>query len=133
LIANLDKAIEACADINANWVCLGSGTASVTPANVRFQKAGDRLPFAVFETIETSSDGVILMNLHLESQADPVTIVMFGGIQITPDVKSPHFFRIRIGDNNQLICENIAPGMVVRTEEGATGRVTVNGVVIDLK
>lgn len=87
---------------------------------------GDRRPLSVLNNINVGEGGVLLMNLQVEGQSDPIKLIVVGSASAETNI-----FTIGVKDN-QYICGATPPGMVVQTAEGVGGVVTVNGIDIEL-
>lgn len=132
LISNLDLAIRECSEINRNWVCYGSLMAEANPVKYRFFQTRDRRPFAVLEQIETKDkNGVVLMNLQLDADFAPVTVILFGAMALQTGDQTNRSLIVTVKEG-QLLCDATPPGIVVHTDEGEVGMVTINGVDIKL-
>lgn len=134
VITVLDDAIENCKELNTNWACYGHETNLVLPTTIRFVRPKDRQPIEVIEEISTEfRNGATLLRLQLEAEYDPVTAILFGAMNLQPDrhEQANNLFLLRFEDD-ELLCENTPSGMVVRTDSGQRGRITLNNVDIEL-
>lgn len=132
VIANFNQAVNECSEINTNWVCYGSSAAEAAPAKYRFFQTRDRRPFSVLEQIQTvDNNGVVLMNLQPMLEATAVKVAVFGAAQVSTGATST-IMTLSVDQSAGYLCTDTPPGMVVRTETGETGVVTVNGVDIEL-
>lgn len=133
VIDNLDAAINECSEINRNWVCYGSIQADAMPVKYRFFQTRDRRPFSVLEEINMlDPTGVVFMNLQFEDKIAPVVVVAFGNVNLKTDKEKHKTMTLGVSDTGELLCESTPSGMVVHTDTGETGLVTVNGVDIEL-
>jgi hypothetical protein len=120
---------ESCKSINENSACYVRSTVRVFPPAVNFDTPGDYAPITEFETIETQGEGVVLLLLHLVGEVNPIYLVAFGGPRLTAqDVGG----LVAITGSGELLCQPIPPSLVVRTESGERGRLTINGIEIEL-
>lgn len=129
------SAIENCSELNKNWACYGHADNRIFPKDIRFIQPKDRQPIAVIEEIFAEyRDGTALLRLQLQTEANPVTAILFGAIHLRPDKESDeeNVFLLQ-GSNSEYLCEKTPSGMVVRTEEGQRGRITLNGVTVELE
>jgi len=132
VIDNLNRAINECSDLNFNWVCYGSVQAEAAPVKYRFNNTRDRRPFSVLEDIKTTDvNGVVLMHLLIEGEEAPLRVVLFGTVGVQTAEQAANVLTLSAGSSSYL-CAATPPGMLVQTEEGTTGFVTVNGVDIEL-
>lgn len=132
VIANLERAIQRCDEMNNNYACYGSRFSEAIPLLERFERPGDRVPFAATDRITTDEAGAVLMYLSVGDE-DPVKIITFGAAALdsSRDPDAPNsFFVTTDGDN--LLCEETPPGLVVYTDDGEAGTVNINGVNIEL-
>ena len=132
IVDQLQSAIAECDDINSNWACYGNIEADVTPIQYRFQGLRDRRPLTVLENLNTDTNGVVLMNLHLEGETNPIKTMMFGDSTLDPVEPGQHSFIMTI-DNPTNLCDLTPPGLVLHTEEGQSGEIELNGVTISLQ
>ena len=131
-LQRIDNALESCKEINRNYVCYGNTEAEALPIKHRFHDVNDRRPFDVLDSVATQSEqGVVVMNLHIEGETIPVKAILFGPVTAEPVDPLQRSFLLRTAEDNP-VCQSTPPGMVVRTESGQTGLVTVNGVEIEL-
>lgn len=131
---NFHQAISRCFEINGNYVCYAGPLAQVEPKPFRFYNLKDRRPLPDLKAINPENDnGVVVMDLHVPGQQSPVRAIMFGRVNLNVDDPHNHLFTMRKNDAGEFVCNATPPGMVVRTERGTAGQVTVNGVTIRLK
>lgn len=134
VITVLDEAIANCNELNTNWACYAHTTNLVAPDQIRFSRPKDRQPIEIIEEISTEfRDGATILRLQLESEFDPVTAILFGAARLQPEQQPPtaHTFLLHYA-NNEYLCEATPSGLVVRTEAGKRGRITLNQVDIEL-
>ena len=131
LIAGLADAIRECQDMNSNWACYGKVDASVFPEEYRFQALRDRRPLEVLQSIDIFDQGSVLMNLDIAGQAAPIQAILFGPVSLDAAAPGSHEFVMQI-DNQNLLCSDTPPGMVIRTQSGQAGHIKLNGVDFEL-
>jgi hypothetical protein len=132
IIEQLQSAVAGCSVLDSNSACYGSDPLLVFPESADFDAPGERQPVTALETIETSPNaGSALMLLHLAGEASPIKVVLFGGASLEPQNATQNIFILQGGTEGE-ICQQTPPGMVVRTETGERGSLTVNGVEIEL-
>jgi hypothetical protein len=73
----------------------------------------------------------VLLRLQLREELDPVTAIVYGGGSLQP-MDGGTTFILRL-TNTEPLCEKTLAGIVVRTESGQRGIITVNGVDIELE
>jgi hypothetical protein len=121
---NIREALANCLVINENSVCYGSPDADVSPVEFRFQQLRDRRPLEALTGI-TITGGVVVLNLAIPGAQSPVTAIAFND----PDTVEGRIMRVDT-INNELVCQELPPGLVVRSESGASGSISINGVEI---
>ena len=131
LVAGLADAIRECQDMNSNWACYGKVDASVFPEEFRFQALRDRRPLEVLQSIDIFDQGSVLMNLDIAGQAAPIQAILFGPVSMNTVAPDSHEFVMQI-DNQNLLCSDTPPGMVIRTQSGQAGHIKLNGVDFEL-
>jgi hypothetical protein len=132
IIDQLRSAIASCSRINSNSACYGNAPAFVSPLDVDFDAPGEQQLVTALEVIETSPDaGAVLMLLHLAGTESPIKVILFGGSELTQQSAAGNIFTMQGGAGGEL-CPQSPSGMVVRTESGEQGILTVNGVEIQL-
>jgi hypothetical protein len=131
LINSLQTAITDCDDINSNWACYGNLEADVVPVQYRFHGLRDRRPLTVLEELNTNTNGVVLMNLQIEGETNPIKTIMFGDGRLEAAEPGQHSFFMQIDDPAEL-CTLTPPGMIIQTETGQSGELTLNQVTIEL-
>lgn len=130
VITELQQTILDCSKINANWACYGHSVVDAKPASMRFQKPRHSRPLPELESITTRyRDGAALLKLQLLGENAPMTAMLFGGAELSP--QGNDFFLLH-SNGNQLLCADTPPSLVVRTASGEQGQLTVNGVQITL-
>lgn len=130
VITELQQTILDCSKINANWACYGHSVVDAKPASTRFQKPRHSRPLPELESITTRyRDGAALLKLQLLGENAPMTAMLFGGAELSP--QGNDFFLLH-SEGNQLLCADTPPSLVVRTASGEHGQLTVNGVQITL-
>ncbi len=130
IVEKLDDAIKICELINEGWACYGNEDTAAVPEDDRFYKPGDRQPLEEIRSIVTKPDvGAALMYFFTRGKTDPVTVILYGGAETSPDGRG---YILQMSDNGE-ICEDSPPGMVAFTESGQRGVITVNGVTIELR
>ncbi|MCB0062661.1 MAG: hypothetical protein KDE19_11120, partial [Caldilineaceae bacterium] len=133
VVQKMRIAIAQCGEINTNWVCYGETQASVSPVEYRFFRPSDRRPLPVLEDVHTQIDpeeGIVLMNLRASDQWDPVRVILFGDVDVTPDTSQSSLAITMRVENGTLLCNETPSGMVVQTDEGEQSTITINGVPI---
>lgn len=130
IVKQLDFAIQNCLEINRGWACYGNDDTKALPSEIRFYEPGHRQPLTTLKQIDTISDvGAALMYFSTIGKENPVTVILYGGAELSP--AGTGFVLSMIDD--RLICEEAPPAMVAFTESRAPGRITVNGVDIELR
>ncbi|MBV7335284.1 SH3 domain-containing protein [Chloroflexi bacterium TSY] len=132
LIEKLKVAIADCDDMNSNHACYGSIEADVLPIEYRFQGLRDRRPLSQLDRIDTDENGAVFMNLHLEGQTNSIKTMMFGNGNLDPEEPGQHSYLMTI-DNPTELCALTPPGIVLHTEEGESGQVELNGVLVEMR
>jgi hypothetical protein len=132
LITNFDRALSRCFEINGNYVCYANPPAQVSPAEYRFYSLGDRRPLPDLTEINVGPGGMVVMDLHIPGQQPILRSIIVGSASIESDDPRSHIFTLRRIDND-YVCSATPPGMVVRTEPGEAGTITINGVTIKLE
>ena len=133
LIDRYRSALAACNIMNNNDVCYGQVLLEALPAIERFERPRDRMPItAVNEIIARNDTGAVLMYLSV-GEADPVKVITIGDVDLLPDEKTGNVnsftFTPSRGDS---VCEATPPGLLVYTETGEQGLITVNGIDVEL-
>lgn len=128
-ITILQKAINECSEINENWACYGNTKTEASPADLRFYEPRDRQPVSVLKTIDTDDVGAVLMYLRFQDTPAPLRVVVFGDTQFAQISEANFTLSI---DSEQEFCQDSPPGLVIQTNDGAKGSITVNDVEIDL-
>jgi hypothetical protein len=124
-----DSLPESCQNINVGYACYVRSPVLVSPPDVHFDTPGDHVPITEFETIETEGEGVVLLLLHLAGEADPIYLVAFGEPRLTAqDVGGV----TAVTSRGELLCQPLPPGLVVQTESGERGNLTINDIEIEL-
>ncbi len=123
---DLRSAINTCSEITINWACYAKPDVIVSPDEVRFAQPGDRQPLEAFDKINTGGEGIVIMNLAVVNEQDPISFIAFG------DADTAEFATLTLS-GGQLMCGSLPPGLSVQTESGVQGIVTVNGVEIELQ
>ncbi len=134
VITLIGDAIANCDELNTNWACYGHTTNLVAPAAIRFVRPKDRQPIEVIEAISTKfRNGVAFLRLQTQAESAPVTAILFGALNLEPDRQEErnNIFLLYYEEEGTL-CEKTPSGMVVRTESGQRGRITLNNVDIEL-
>jgi hypothetical protein len=130
VIAAYRTAIQSCRVINSNWTCYGYTLVNADPDTIRFHAPRDRQPIDVFSDVSTNyPQGAALMRLQSAEEGGEVTVILFGGVDLESGERGT--FNMSV-NNQQLLCSNTRPGMVVHTESGERGVITINGVTIFL-
>lgn len=148
LLAQMNEAIFECSDMNDNWSCYGNKLADVDPIEYRYHEVRDRRPLAALNAItatnvitainEAIDYGVVFVRLNVEGELEPMTAMLFGNTTLENNnagAKSDtieHNFLFAI-DDMDLACVETPSGMIVQTEEGVAGSLTLNEVTIELK
>lgn len=133
VIQELNKVMRKCDNLNNNYACYGRKRAEALPFGEPFERTGDRIPLAAAEKIETLSEtGTVIMRVSTGGQ-DPVTLITFGDTEIEPsgEPAATNSFVARTV-NNEFVCEQTPPGLIVYTESGQSGVVDINGIGITL-
>ncbi|MBV7335797.1 LysM peptidoglycan-binding domain-containing protein [Chloroflexi bacterium TSY] len=125
----LRAAITDCDDMNSNWACYGSIEAKVVPVQFRFHALRDRRPLTVLEEVDTNAKGVVFMNLQIEGESNSIKAMLFGNAQLETVDPEQHSFIMQIDDTTEL-CQLTPPGMILHTETGESGEITLNSVTI---
>ena len=141
VITGFNSVVQLCREINNNWVCYGAFVSEGTPKEgeseqFRFFEPEDRQPIARFDTISTVKEGnkigAALLRLHVTDEDGPITAILYGDVKLTPQAEGVSgVFTMRNSGSN-YVCEETPPGLMVRTETGESGRLTVNNVEIVL-
>ncbi|MEZ4658007.1 MAG: hypothetical protein R2911_10575 [Caldilineaceae bacterium] len=133
VIDDLSKSLRKCDNLNNNYACYGRKLAEALPFGEPFERTGDRIPIAAAEKIATISESGMVIMYVTAGDFDPVTIITFGDTEIEPDSESVavNSFVART-INNEFICEQTPPGLIVYTESGKAGVVSINGIGITL-
>ncbi len=130
IIAELRKSVNNCSEINKNWICYGHTMTVVDPVDPRFKKPRDSLPITTLNNVTTlHPGGTAILHLQLQGEAESLKIIIFGGTDVDATDENNFILRIKNGDS---LCRDTPPGMVVRTDDGIVGRITVNGIDIEL-
>jgi len=125
-------ALDICRELNINWACYARADATAAPDSSRFLQVGDRRPVTDLHSIATQSEtGVVIIRLDIQG-GDPKTLVAFGPIDLDPNPGYSQLFEV-IDINGSIFCEETPSGMVIRTETGERGLITINGVDIELR
>jgi LysM domain len=131
VIAALRTALEKCGELNSNYACYGQTTSWALPASERFIRPGDRLPVTVLRSVRTERpNGAAFLRISVGDQTGPLDVVLYGGIELNPLGKNVFILRYA---NNAPLCADTSPGLVVQTAEGEIGRITVNGIEIEME
>lgn len=130
VITGFDQAMRQCSELNLNWACYGQTNARAAPDDLRFHRPRDRQPITVFDEINVVEQGVVLLHLQDEDQNAPIQAAVYGSATLTTGATLTSFFLI--ADSPTPLCSATPPGMVVRTETGERGIITVNNVEIEL-
>lgn len=96
----------------------------------------DRAAIERFQSLATlpyrTTYGAALMRLTAPGQAEPVTAILFGDATLTPSqAAAGRVFTLKTVGSNP-VCQATPPGLAVRVPSGKTGRITINGVEINL-
>ena len=130
-IADVASAVQECSDLNRNTACYGKEDVFVDPPEYRFQALRDHRPLEVLNSIDTIGNGWVLMNLQIAGETALVKAILFGPTELNATEPGAHDFLMRIDDQN-LLCQDTPPGMVVSTVTDTTSQLTVNGIPIML-
>lgn len=130
-IVGLQSALEQCSELNRNWACYGRTNAEALPADVRFYRPRDRQPLEALQAINVVQAGTVLMHLQIEGSQAPVEAAIFGNAVMTSENGDSNNFTLDVNATSR-VCTATPPGLVVRTETGQRGRLTINGVGIEL-
>lgn len=133
IVSQLTRALTRCREINLDYACYGSHVTTTTPTALRFDSPGDRHPIQGLGSINTDPQaGSAFLYLRPADAAQPVTVVLYGGADVSPVAGRSNVFTLR-SENSEEICDRTPPAMVVHTDSGERGSITVNGVIIDLE
>ena len=137
IIAGFNAAINACRELNDNYACYGTFVTQGEPATVRFFAPKDRSPIDELKAIRTlrgtnDAIGAAVMRLHLPGRGSPLTAILFGDATLGPrDAAGGKVFLMSTASGTQ-VCDETPPGLMVRSEQNQSGRITVNNVEIVL-
>lgn len=130
VIEQFDATIENCRELNKNWACYGMEALESLPATERFDMPRDRLEIKAIESMTTGLDfGAGILHIEIEGETDPLRAIVFGDVQTEPQ-DNDDFLLIYQGDGE--ICDNTPSGMVIQSEDGQSGSITINGIDIEL-
>ena len=141
VITGFNSVVQLCREINNNWVCYGAFVSSGAPKEgeserFRFFEPEDRQPIERFDTISTVKEGnkigAALMRLHVTDEDGPITAILYGDVKLTPQAEGVSGVVTMRNSGSNYVCEETPPGLMVRTETGESGRLTVNNVEIVL-
>jgi hypothetical protein len=133
VIGELNSAIASCGLLDSNSACYGNAPAVAMPVDVEFSAPGEQQPVTALTAIDTDPlAGAVLMLLNIEGEESLLTVILFGDSTLIPEDPASSEFTFQGGEGSEL-CPQTPPGMVVSTAAGRRGRLTVNGVQIDLR
>ncbi|MCC6454683.1 MAG: SH3 domain-containing protein [Caldilineaceae bacterium] len=133
VISELNSAIASCDILDSNSACYGNAPAVAIPADVEFSVPGEQQPVTAFTAIDTDPlAGAVLMLLNIRREESLLTVILFGDSTLIPEDPASSEFTFQGGEGSEL-CPQTPPGMVVSTAAGRHGRLTVNGVQVDLR
>lgn len=131
IVSAVHNAILECSDINRNWACYGKIRAEVDPVKYRFHALRDRRAIEALNKVDTDSDGVVLLNLHTEGEANPIRAIMFGDARLETRDAQQHNFLFVVEDTLDM-CKDTKPGIIIRTISGRSSQIILNNVTIQL-
>lgn len=130
VIDNLFGAIQPgrCAVVGPGNACYANDDITAKPASLRFSRQGHIVPILDLTSLRThASTGAAI--LVADTDRGPIKIMAMGGSQITPS--SRQVFTLR-RTNTGLVCEKTPSGLLLQTDSGERGRVTINGVSVEI-
>lgn len=133
VIADLEQTLSVCRVMDNNTACYGHELAEALPIGEPFEVTGDQIPLAAAERIATLTDlGTVVMYMSVGA-FDPVKMITFGNAQIESDSEAPapNSFVVRSVGGSEL-CEQTPPGLIVFTEPGQSGVMSINGTNLTL-
>ncbi|RIK37595.1 MAG: hypothetical protein DCC55_23770 [Chloroflexi bacterium] len=133
-LAAYDDAIQpgVCQTIGVGKACYGSSQITALPESLAFNALGKTANIASLSSINTRlPNGAAL--LYAQTDEGRVKLIVFGNSNALPSQGSAgSVFTLRPSSGGGYVCNNTPSGMMIQTNQGQQGTLTINGVKVRL-